>query len=154
MDIAIKRLPLDGRMQMEIEGRSIDLRVSTIPTLYGEKVVIRILDKSVALVELAALGFSPAVFTAFNKLIRRPFGMILMTGPTGSGKTTTLYATLNEINTLEKNTITIEDPVEYRLDEINQIRVNAKTGLTFASGLRAILRQDPGHRHGRGDPGQ
>jgi len=143
MDIAVKRLPLDGRTRAEVDGRSVDLRVSTVPTVHGEKVVIRILDKGAALVSLAGLGFSPTLLAGFAKLIRRPWGMVLMTGPTGSGKTTTLYAALSEINSPEKNTITIEDPVEYLLEGINQIRVNAKTGLTFANGLRSILRQDP-----------
>lgn len=143
MDIAEKRLPQDGRVQIRVGGREVDLRVSTLPTIFGEKVVIRLLDKSAMFLSLDELGFLPATLERYRQLIRRSYGMILVTGPTGSGKTTTLYATLREINTPEKNIITIEDPVEYVLEGINQIRVNPKAGLTFASGLRSILRQDP-----------
>lgn len=143
MDIAEKRVPLDGRVQVKAKERSIDLRVSTLPTIFGEKVVIRVLDKSAVVLRLEQLGMSPEVLEDYRKLIHRSYGMILITGPTGSGKTTTLYSTLNEINSREKNIITIEDPVEYVLDDINQIRVNLKAGLTFAAGLRAIMRQDP-----------
>jgi len=143
MDIAERRLPQDGRFQVTVERRSIDLRVSTMPTVYGEKVVLRILDKSTMLLPLDGLGFLPASRQIYETLIRSAYGMILITGPTGSGKTTTLYATLNALSSPEKNIITIEDPVEYLLPGINQVRVNPKAGLDFASGLRAILRQDP-----------
>ncbi|ADL08659.1 GspE/PulE family protein [Thermosediminibacter oceani] len=143
MDIAEKRLPQDGRFQITLERRSIDLRVSTMPTVYGEKVVLRILDKKTMLLTLDKLGFSPATKEQYESLIRSTYGMILITGPTGSGKTTTLYATLNALSSPEKNIITIEDPVEYLLPGINQVQVNPKVGLDFAAGLRAILRQDP-----------
>ena len=143
MDIAEKRIPLDGRIQVKIAKKNIDLRVSTIPTIYGEKVVIRILDKNAVMLKLDQLGFAPDILEKYRKLIKRAYGMILITGPTGSGKTTTLYSTLSELISPEKNIITIEDPVEYVIDKVNQIRVNQKAGLTFAVGLRAILRQDP-----------
>jgi len=143
MDIAEKRIPLDGRIQVRIDKKNIDLRVSTIPTIFGEKVVIRILDKNAVVLKLDQLGFTPDILESYRRMIKRSYGMILITGPTGSGKTTTLYSTLNEIVSPEKNIITIEDPVEYVIDRINQIRVNQKAGLTFAVGLRAILRQDP-----------
>jgi type IV pilus assembly protein PilB len=143
MDIAEKRLPQDGRVQIRVAGRQVDLRVSTMPTIFGEKVVIRLLDRGAMFLSLDELGFQPETLARYRRLIRRAYGMILVTGPTGSGKTTTLYATLREINSPEKNIITIEDPVEYVLEGINQIRVNPKAGLTFASGLRSILRQDP-----------
>ena len=143
MDIAEKRKPQDGRIQIKIESRDIDLRVSTYPTLYGENVVIRILDRASALLGLAQLGFSEDELKRFDKIIRRPYGIILVTGPTGSGKTTTLYAALNTINSTEKNIITIEDPIEYQIPLIRQSQINPKAGLTFATGLRSILRQDP-----------
>lgn len=143
MDIAEKRVPQDGRFNVEIKDSSIDLRVSTLPTVYGEKIVLRILDKANMLLDLEKLGLSKMVFDKYKELISRPYGMILVTGPTGSGKTTTLYATLQKINKPEKNIITIEDPVEYMLKGINQTAINPKAGVTFASGLRAILRQDP-----------
>jgi type IV pilus assembly protein PilB len=143
MDIAEKRLPQDGRFQITLERRSIDFRVSTMPTVYGEKIVLRILDKANMFLSLDSLGFLPRTLEQYESLIRSSYGMILITGPTGSGKTTTLYATLNTLNTPEKNIITIEDPVEYLLPGINQVRVNPKAGLDFARGLRAILRQDP-----------
>lgn len=143
MDIAEKRLPQDGRFQVTLEKRSIDLRVSSMPTVYGEKVVLRILDKATMLLPLDALGFLPKTRERYESLIRSAYGMILITGPTGSGKTTTLYATLNALSSPEKNIVTIEDPVEYLLPGINQVGVNPKAGLDFASGLRAILRQDP-----------
>ncbi|ATW23987.1 GspE/PulE family protein [Candidatus Formimonas warabiya] len=143
MDIAEKRIPLDGRIQIKMDRKNIDLRVSTIPTIFGEKAVIRILDKNAVVVKLDQLGFSPDILEKYRQQVKRSYGMILITGPTGSGKTTTLYSTLNEILSPEKNIITIEDPVEYVIDQINQIRVNQKSGLTFATGLRAILRQDP-----------
>ena len=143
LDIAEKRLPQDGAFMMMMEGRSIDFRVSSVPAIYGEKVVIRILDKSVALLDLGRLGFHPAALQAFRQVIRDPYGLILITGPTGSGKSTTLYAALNEINSPTKNILTIEDPVEYRLEGINQIQIKPSIGLTFAAGLRAFMRQDP-----------
>jgi len=121
----------------------VDLRVSTVPTVHGEKVVLRILDASRALKKLSEIGLSTAVFESFSKSLRQPHGLLLVTGPTGSGKTTTLYAALSALNTPGKNIVTLEDPVEYRIDRINQIEAQAKIGLTFAVGLRAILRQDP-----------
>ena len=143
MDIAEKRLPQDGRVRMFASGRDVDLRISTFPTIYGENVVIRILDRSGGLLKLEQLGFSKEVLATFSQLIRRPHGIILNTGPTGSGKTTTLYAALSEINSQEKNIITLEDPVEYEVANVRQSQVNVKAGLTFASGLRSIVRQDP-----------
>ena len=143
MDIAERRLPLDGRIAMRVEGKNIDLRVSTLPTQYGERVVMRILDRSTASMGLDELGFSPHNLLAFNSLIRKPHGIILVTGPTGSGKTTTLYAALNALKSPTTNIITCEDPVEYELEGISQSNVNERAGLTFARQLRAILRQDP-----------
>ncbi|HEY3425984.1 MAG TPA: GspE/PulE family protein, partial [Negativicutes bacterium] len=143
MDIAEKRLPQDGRIKVQEDTRDIDIRVSTLPTILGEKVVLRILDKSRLIVDSKGLGFSDDNFQRVQKLYAQSQGMILVTGPTGSGKTTTLYTTLAELNSVEKNIITIEDPVEYRLKGINQIQVNQKAGLTFANGLRSLLRQDP-----------
>ena len=143
LDIAEKRLPQDGRIRMSVAERDIDLRISTFPTLHGENLVIRILDRSTGILQLKQLGFSESVLKQFSELIMRPYGIVLVTGPTGSGKTTTLYAALSEINTVEKNIITLEDPVEYELRNIRQSQVNVKAGLTFATGLRAIVRQDP-----------
>ncbi|HEX9779636.1 MAG TPA: ATPase, T2SS/T4P/T4SS family [bacterium] len=143
MDIAEKRLPQDGRVQVTTGGKQVDLRVSTFPTVYGENVVIRILDKQQGLLNLEDLGFSKAMFSHFTTLIARPHGIILVTGPTGSGKTTTLYASLNRLNSVEKNIMTLEDPVEYELAGIRQSQVNIKAGLTFATGLRSLVRQDP-----------
>ncbi|MBW3578297.1 MAG: type IV-A pilus assembly ATPase PilB [Actinobacteria bacterium] len=143
MDIAERRIPQDGRIGLVIGGKAIDLRVSTLPTVYGEKVVMRILDKSSVLLELKDLGFLPENYERYETSFRKPYGMMLVTGPTGSGKSTTLYATLNILNRPEVNIITTEDPVEYRLGGINQVQVNVKAGLTFASALRSILRQDP-----------
>lgn len=143
LDIAEKRLPQDGGFMMTMEGRTIDFRVSTIPSIYGEKVSIRILDKSSELIDLDRLGFDPPGLDAFRQAIRAPHGLILLTGPTGSGKSTTLYAALSEINSPTKHLLTIEDPVEYRLDGINQVQVKPSIGLTFAAGLRAFMRQDP-----------
>lgn len=142
LDIAERRVPQDGRIQMKVEGKPIDLRVSTLPTVYGENVVMRILDKSNLRVRLGDLGFGdeePRV----RAIMSRPNGIILVTGPTGSGKTTTLYSVLNEVSNVEVNTITLEDPIEYRLPLIRQSQVNVKAGMTFAAGLRSILRQDP-----------
>jgi len=143
MDIAEKRLPQDGRIKFQEAGREIDLRVSTLPTILGEKVVMRILDKKAIIVDIKKLGFSEENLRRYSTLSGQAYGMILVTGPTGSGKTTTLYSTLTGLNIPGKNIITVEDPVEYRLDGINQVQVHAKAGLTFASGLRSILRQDP-----------
>jgi type II secretory ATPase GspE/PulE/Tfp pilus assembly ATPase PilB-like protein len=143
MNIAERRLPQDGRMRIRQSGRQIDLRVSTIPTLYGESCVMRILDKQTAMLGLPQLGMQGAMFDKFRRLIQEPYGIILVTGPTGSGKTTTLYAALNEIYSDEKKIITVEDPVEYQLTGVNQIQVHPQIGLTFANGLRSIVRQDP-----------
>lgn len=143
LNIAEKRLPQDGRVSAAIGGRQVDLRVATLPTVYGEKVVMRILDKGTALLDLKDLGFLPESQARYEKVAKSPWGTILVTGPTGSGKSTTLYATLNQISDPTKNIITIEDPVEYRLAGINQVQVNPKAGLTFATALRSILRSDP-----------
>ncbi|MDD4909639.1 MAG: type II secretion system ATPase GspE [Candidatus Omnitrophica bacterium] len=143
LDIAERRAAQDGRFSVKIEGRDIDIRVSCVPTIYGENIVLRILDVSNALLGLDQLGFSKDILGRYHKLIIRPHGIILVTGPTGSGKTTTLYASLNEINKVEKNIITIEDPVEYKLEGVRQIQVNPNVEMTFAGGLRSILRQDP-----------
>jgi type IV pilus assembly protein PilB len=143
LDIAEKRLPQDGRFSVRLGGQKVDLRVATLPTVFGEKVVLRLLDTSNVDVDLKGLGFAPEVLERYEGIYKRPYGTILVTGPTGSGKSTTLYATLKELNSPEKNLITVEDPVEYRMAGINQIQVNPKAGLTFASGLRSILRSDP-----------
>ena len=143
LDIAEKRVPQDGRIQMKVGSREIDIRLSTLPTLFGEKIVMRLLDKSSLLLSLSDLGFSEETLQKFEKMIRRPYGMALVTGPTGSGKTTTLYSALKQVSSVEKNIVTIEDPVEYQMKQINQVPVNAKVGVTFATGLRSILRQDP-----------
>lgn len=143
MDIAERRVPQDGRVQLKVEGEEIDLRVSTLPTIYGEKVVCRVLFRRGAMVKLEQLGFLPDNLELWHRALSCPYGIILVTGPTGSGKTQTLYASLNQLNSVEKNIITIEDPVEFRLDGINQVQTNPKAGLTFASGLRSMLRQDP-----------
>ena len=143
LDIAERRLPQDGAFIVRLEGKIIDLRVSTVPTIYGEKVVLRILDKTRVPLDLAQLGFNPRELEHFEKAIRSPHGLVFLTGPTGSGKTTTLYAALNTIKSPHKNILTIEDPVEFRLDDVNQVQVRPNIGLTFANGLRAFLRQDP-----------
>lgn len=143
MDISEKRVPQDGRFQLKVSGGEIDLRVSTLPTILGEKVAMRVLDKGHILTKLEDLGFLPETLKRFQDLIRRPYGIILVTGPTSSGKTTTLYASLHQINSIERNIITIEDPVEYRIPIINQVQVNPRQGRTFAAVLRSILRQDP-----------
>lgn len=143
LNIAERRLPQDGRIKLRMLGREVDLRVATLPTLYGESVVLRILDRSSIDVTLESLGFPTDTLDSFEQLIRQPYGMILVTGPTGSGKTTTLYGALDKINSPEKKIITIEDPVEYQLDGVNQIHVKSQIGLTFSAGLRSIVRQDP-----------
>jgi type IV pilus assembly protein PilB len=143
LNIAEKRVPQDGRISMKVGTRQLDLRVATLPTVHGEKVVIRVLDKSNALLALEELGFMPDSYARFATAFSKPYGAILVTGPTGSGKSTTMYSTLNILNEESKNIITVEDPVEYRLAGANQIQVNPKAGLTFASALRSILRADP-----------
>jgi type IV pilus assembly protein PilB len=143
INIAERRVPQDGRINTVINGRDVDLRVATLPTVHGEKVVMRVLDKSTALLRLQDLGFLPENMARYEESYRKPYGTILVTGPTGSGKSTTLYATLNIVNDESKNVITVEDPVEYQLPGINQVQVNAKAGLTFAAALRSILRSDP-----------
>lgn len=143
MDIAEKRKPQDGKIKMKISGRPVDLRISSLPTQYGERIVIRILDRSAQQVSVDGLGFGDKEYAVFQSLIRRPYGIMLVTGPTGSGKSTTLYSALSTIKSIETNIMTCEDPIEYELDGINQSAVNARAGLTFASQLRAILRQDP-----------
>ncbi|MEC9342008.1 MAG: type II secretion system ATPase GspE [Pseudomonadota bacterium] len=143
LDIAEKRLPLDGRISLRIAGRPVDVRVSTLPSGDGERVVLRLLDKQAGRLDLNHLGMEPAIRERLDELIRRPHGIILVTGPTGSGKTTTLYASLGRLNNSSRNVMTVEDPVEYDIDGISQTQVNLKVDLSFARGLRAILRQDP-----------
>ena len=143
LDIAESRIPQDGRFQILINGREIDFRVSTLPTVYGENIVLRILDKSSLMLNLEDLGIEQEAYKKLKEMIASSYGVILVSGPTGSGKTTTLYSILHGLNTPDKNIITVEDPVEYRLHRIRQAQVNVKAGLTFATGLRAILRQDP-----------
>jgi type IV pilus assembly protein PilB len=143
LNISERRLPQDGRFQMEVDYRTVDLRVSTLPTAHGEKIVIRILDIKNAIRDIEQLNFQPDNLERFKKLLEAAYGMVLITGPTGSGKTSTLYAGLNRLNREDVNIITVEDPIEYQIDGINQVQVNAQTGMTFARGLRAILRQDP-----------
>ena len=143
MDIAERRKPQDGRFSAQVAGKEYDFRISTLPILHGESIVLRILDKSKVLISLENLGMHPATFEKFNKAMKAPYGIILVTGPTGSGKTTTLYAALNDIKSVETKIITVEDPVEYQLNMIQQVHVNEKVGLSFAAALRSILRQDP-----------
>lgn len=143
LDIAEKRLPQDGRIKIKIAGKDVDIRLSTVPTSFGERLVMRILDKSSMVIELSELGFAGDVLDKINTLTTKKHGIFLVTGPTGSGKSTTLYACLSKIRSVERNIITVEDPVEYQLQGVGQIQVNPKIDLTFASGLRAILRQDP-----------
>ena len=143
LDIAEKRVPQDGRISLRIAGRAVDVRVSTMPSSHGERVVLRLLDKNAGNLDLQQLGMTENVRVEFDSLIRKPHGIILVTGPTGSGKSTTLYAGLTEINSRDTNILTVEDPIEYELDGIGQTQVNTKVDMTFARGLRAILRQDP-----------
>lgn len=143
LDIAEKRIPQDGRIRLKIAGKDIDLRVSTIPTAHGERIVMRLLDKSAVLLDLEKIGFAPEILKTFAQMIQRSHGIIPVTGPTGSGKTTTLYAALSRINSPDINILTVEDPIEYQLRGIGQMQVNSKIDLTFATGLRAFLRQDP-----------
>ncbi|HOK56948.1 MAG TPA: type II secretion system ATPase GspE [bacterium] len=143
LDIAEKRIPQDGRTSIKVDGKKIDIRISIIPTFFGESIVLRLLDRATFLLGLEELGFSEDNYKKFNQLIHCDHGIILLTGPTGSGKTTTLYAALSKINNPGINIVTLEDPVEYNLEGINQIQVNHKVGLTFANGLRSILRHDP-----------
>ncbi|MDO8425926.1 MAG: ATPase, T2SS/T4P/T4SS family [Deltaproteobacteria bacterium] len=143
LDIAEKRLPQDGRFLIKIGSRDIDIRLSTLPTIFGEKAVLRLLDKGNMILDIEHLTPLPDVLDILKKVVKRPFGMILLTGPTGSGKTTTAYTLLGIVNTIDKNLVTVEDPVEYHLKRINQVQVNTKVGVTFAGALRHILRQDP-----------
>jgi len=143
MNIAERRVPQDGRIGVRKDGKDYDLRVSCLPTVYGEKIVCRILDKSSVMIGLTKLGFSPSNLARLEELVVQPNGMVLLTGPTGSGKTTTLYSVLHKINSVDKNIITVEDPVEYQLTGISQVQVNVKAGLTFGTALRSFLRQDP-----------
>lgn len=143
LNIAEKRIPQDGRIRVKIAGKDIDVRVATAPSVYGERITMRLLDKSNLLLDIRDIGFAPDQLDQMKRLIRRPHGIILVTGPTGSGKTTTLYSSLNEINTPDKNILTVEDPVEYQVAGISQMQVNTKIDLTFASGLRSYLRHDP-----------
>ena len=143
INIAERRIPQDGRLSVNANGKKIDLRVATLPTVWGEKVVMRVLDNSTAMLKLSDLGFSEGNYERYAESFTKPYGMILVTGPTGSGKSTTLYATLNIVSRPEINVITVEDPVEYRIPGINQVQTNVKAGLTFASALRSILRSDP-----------
>jgi len=143
LNIAERRLPQDGRIKVQVQGREVNFRVSTIPAVNGESAVLRILDPAQIMLDLKSIGFSQHNLERYQELIEKPNGIILVTGPTGSGKSTTLYATLNILNSSEKKIMTIEDPVEYRLDGINQLQAKPKIGLTFAAGLRSFLRQDP-----------
>jgi general secretion pathway protein E len=143
LNIAERRLPQDGRIMLRVKGKEIDFRVSSIPTIYGESIVLRILDKSSIVLDIEKLGFPEDTMKGFNQLIERPHGIILVTGPTGSGKTTTLYCALEKINSPDKKIITVEDPVEYQLRGVNQIQVKPAIGLSFANALRSIVRQDP-----------
>jgi general secretion pathway protein E len=143
MNIAERRLPQDGRIRVTLRGRRVDIRVSTMPTVHGESIVMRLLDRSSVFLPLERLGFGAATAQRFERLITLPHGIVLVTGPTGSGKTTTLYGALDKINSPDRKILTVEDPVEYQLKGVNQIPVKSKIGLTFATGLRHIVRQDP-----------
>ena len=136
-------MPQDGRIPLKLAGKDIDVRLNTVPTAHGERLVMRLQDRSSVILELEQLGFVPEMLDTMGELLAKTHGIVLVTGPTGSGKSTTLYASLMKINSIERNIITVEDPVENRIHGIGQIQVNSKIGLTFASGLRAILRQDP-----------
>ena len=143
MDIAEKRKPQDGRAQVSHENKKVDLRVSSLPTVLGEKIVIRVLDSDTSRLRLEDMDFTTNNLALYRDMYKSSYGLVLVTGPTGSGKTTTLYATLQELNRPERNIVTVEDPVEYCMEGLNQVAVNTRSGLTFASGLRSILRQDP-----------
>ncbi|MDO4271206.1 MAG: GspE/PulE family protein [Eubacteriales bacterium] len=143
MDIAERKVPQDGRAAVRIKGRDVDLRMSTLPTIYGEKVVIRLLDKSQGLLDKAAIGLAGGNLKKFDRLLGNTSGVVLIVGPTGSGKSSTMYTMIRQLNTEQVNLVTLEDPVEYNLDGVNQVQINEKTGMTFAGGLRSILRQDP-----------
>jgi general secretion pathway protein E len=143
LDIAERRLPQDGRIRLRIMGKDVDFRVSTLPANYGESVVLRVLDKESTTFDLSRFGMPEGILSNFDRIIHYPYGMVLVTGPTGSGKTTTLYATLSRLNSVEKKIITVEDPIEYQIDGINQVQVKPQIGLSFANGLRSIVRQDP-----------
>ncbi|MCF6239654.1 MAG: GspE/PulE family protein, partial [Candidatus Marinimicrobia bacterium] len=143
LDIAEKRAPQDGRMRLKIGDVAVDVRVSTLPSVYGEKVVLRVLQSGSSNLNIEDLGFTEQQIQTYRSIVNRPYGIVLVTGPTGSGKTTTLYSTLRFLNTMSKNIITIEDPVEYQMENINQIQVNRKAGIDFSTGLKSILRQDP-----------
>ena len=143
MDIAEKRLPQDGNIYLNTENKKINIRASILPVIYGEKIVLRILNPAGLIMPLSSLGFSEENLLSYLTFLKQTSGMILVTGPTGSGKTTTLYSTLNYLSSTEKNIISVEDPVEYRIKNVNQVQVNTKTGLTFARALRTVLRQDP-----------
>jgi general secretion pathway protein E len=143
MNIAEKRLPQDGRATVQLGDRNVDLRIASLPTSHNERIVIRLLDKSARLYTLGELGMPPHYLETFRQLIQRDHGMILVTGPTGSGKSTTLYGSLQEIDSVDLNVLTLEDPIEYQLDGISQTQINEKKGMTFASGMRSVLRQDP-----------
>ena len=149
LDISEKRLPQDGRFNIRVRDQAVDVRISTMPTQYGESVVMRLLNQSGSFLTLDKLGMPPDMLKRFREIIQRSNGMVLVTGPTGSGKTTTLYAGLAEINTIDQKIITVEDPVEYRLPGINQVQVNEKIELSFSRVLRSALRQDPGRDPGR-----
>lgn len=143
LDIAERRKPQDGRFQMTTDNKQLDVRVSTFPTMYGENIELRVLNKTNILLGLPSLGFQPGILNQFNDMIHQPYGIIFVTGPNGSGKTTTLYSTLNTINTSDKDIVTLEDPVEYQLPLVRQTQVDPDAGLDFAAGLRSLLRQDP-----------
>jgi type IV pilus assembly protein PilB len=143
LDIAERRLPQDGRIGLMVGGKPIDMRVASLPTVYGEKIVIRLLDRTNVMLRLEDLGFADKALARYRKSFTKPYGAILVTGPTGSGKSTTLYATISELNVPTRNTVTVEDPIEYRVAGIKQTQVNQKAGYTFATGLRAALRADP-----------
>ncbi|MEW6276788.1 MAG: ATPase, T2SS/T4P/T4SS family, partial [Bacillota bacterium] len=143
MDIAERRVPQDGRITLKVEGKTVDVRVASLPAVHGEKLTLRLLDRSTRLITLEELGFPSAELARYKQIISLPYGFVLVTGPTGSGKSTTLYATLAVLNSVEKHILTLEDPVEYRLDGVNQVQINPRAGLTFASGLRSFLRNDP-----------